>query len=56
MSLAFASSEAKPKQASAFCLAKRVARSWTTLNPDVMSFNGSAANHMPDACAMASMN
>ena len=47
---------ASAKQASAFCLAKRTARSWTTLKPDVISFAGIAPIHMPVACTMASMN
>src|SRR5689334_14626214 len=54
--LALAISLASAKQASAFCLANRTARSWTTLKPDVISFAGIAPIHMPVACTMASMN
>ena len=47
MSLALPSSLAAAKQASAFCLANWIARSRTTLKPDVISFDGIADIHMP---------
>jgi hypothetical protein len=53
--LGMASELAIEKPASAFCSAKRTARSCTVLKPAVISLGGGAPHHMPMACTIASM-